>query len=472
MCGLFGYAWSRLDRRTIPFISAVAALMDERGDDSWGYYAYPFKEGVGTLYDQPVYAKNVGTFCQNVPARVVARGNTMLMAHSRNATVGAATKNNAHPFVIGDFVGMHNGAIYNWKELNTTYKRKYEVDSMQIFAQMSEGQSLKELHGYGAAIWIRLSEPKKIHFVKWNEASTFAVATVKLKSGEPLGVAWASTEFALAQSLSVAGFDDYKMLDIKDEVAYYVEPNEKGVPTVYNFNKGQYKHKFGYKGSSTSFWGGTSTPSRVEAWCTTCHVNDDLDYHKNGKAHVKLQTKVDVFSEPERLLRTKVALEILEAYKRPEVKVRGLWETEEGVWKYDLVYFENDRYCQLELVEKDEPVPDVGATDEVPPKQLAAPRTEPASCLLCSGPGPLLLETTKDGALWLCRTCHGDLKEVQGEQRSKIIRGLFNAIEDFKRHSSSTTSNKSSKPDGHTAECPCTLCITPDDSEEYKFTMH
>src|SRR5687768_3678888 len=116
MCGLFGWYLQRPDRRVIPLGAALTVLMDKRGDDSWGFYAYSWKHDK-TAMDAPVYKRGLGTFASGVNSRSL-RGHTMLLAHSRSASVGDVTEANAHPFKIDHIVGAHNGGIGNHLMLN------------------------------------------------------------------------------------------------------------------------------------------------------------------------------------------------------------------------------------------------------------------------------------------------------------------------------------------------------------------
>lgn len=54
-----------------------------------------------------------------------------IIGHNRAATTGKVNRENAHPFIIGDIVGVHNGSLRAYKELAGS--DEYEVDSQAIF---------------------------------------------------------------------------------------------------------------------------------------------------------------------------------------------------------------------------------------------------------------------------------------------------------------------------------------------------
>lgn len=54
-----------------------------------------------------------------------------IIGHNRAATVGKVNRDNAHPFIIGDIVGVHNGSLRIYKDLAGA--DTYDVDSQALF---------------------------------------------------------------------------------------------------------------------------------------------------------------------------------------------------------------------------------------------------------------------------------------------------------------------------------------------------
>lgn len=91
---------------------------------------------------------------------------TEVILHTRYATMGKHSANNAHPYKFGDFVGTHNGWLLNEDQLigssyeeyslerfiknHESFSEPFDVDSMTIFAHMDHTKdvtSMKDIEG-------------------------------------------------------------------------------------------------------------------------------------------------------------------------------------------------------------------------------------------------------------------------------------------------------------------------------------
>ena len=75
--------------------------------------------GVCTLVDGKFQRRRAEGKLKNLTARLDAEplGGTIGIAHTRWATHGAPTEDNAHPHIVGDVAVVHNGIIENFKPL-------------------------------------------------------------------------------------------------------------------------------------------------------------------------------------------------------------------------------------------------------------------------------------------------------------------------------------------------------------------
>lgn len=92
------------------------------------------------------------------------RNGQVLIGHNRKATEGAINNNNAHPFVHGNIVLVHNGGISNFRSLvDIRQREKHDitVDSHGVAYLLSKGNTkhvLKELRGAFALVWYNTVE--------------------------------------------------------------------------------------------------------------------------------------------------------------------------------------------------------------------------------------------------------------------------------------------------------------------------
>ena len=183
-------------------MAAILALGNEnRGHDSWG---------VVTLKEEkPKIIKAVGAITKGIRFSVEKDLSLQTLWHTRHATAGAVTKENAHPFEIGNIMGAHNGVISNFTWLNKTYPdRKFEVDSQHLIAHIDENKDLSELSGWGSVEYVDKREPNLVKLGR-GSGGELAVAGVGLTKKEQVGVVWSSDDRHLIQALTMAGFPYY-----------------------------------------------------------------------------------------------------------------------------------------------------------------------------------------------------------------------------------------------------------------------
>jgi glucosamine 6-phosphate synthetase-like amidotransferase/phosphosugar isomerase protein len=93
ICGLLGFCLrnAMLSREQKAVMTAILAIgNDHRGGDSWGYYNMAeVTKGLGDLADHALEMFK----------------NNFVMAHTRKATQGTVSVENAHPFEVGISLG-------------------------------------------------------------------------------------------------------------------------------------------------------------------------------------------------------------------------------------------------------------------------------------------------------------------------------------------------------------------------------
>jgi hypothetical protein len=189
MCGVFGAQFTA-DATDVQRALALAVLgyaNDERGDMSWGIFGsesptapWEIQKDKGSILYAPV---------------VWWSKFTTAAGHTRWATTGAVNKANAHPYLIGNTIGLHNGTISNHDELNWKYSRKFQVDSMHLVAHVDEDRDLTEIASYGTLVFAKVDEPGRIYLGSWNGGDLAVYRT-------PIGILWSSVASAVKQAVS------------------------------------------------------------------------------------------------------------------------------------------------------------------------------------------------------------------------------------------------------------------------------
>jgi len=261
MCGIFGY--TKYTNATPGIASILAVHMENRGKDSWGKAAF---NPSATL----VIDKDVGTITNNWQRALPKPNDLAAIYHTRAASTGKVTKENAHPFIFtansgAKIVGTHNGIVNNHASIDAKYNRDFDVDSMHIFANIAEGKPTEELNGWGALAW--LVHTAEHTFMCWCRFNTpdlhFAVL------GEEYGIYYASETDALKQAVAMfAPKADAKFCYIEPETLYFCDVRN----SPHKIEKA-WKMEFGYRyARPTHTWPQTYAPTtqRSVSKCAIC----------------------------------------------------------------------------------------------------------------------------------------------------------------------------------------------------------
>jgi len=213
MCGIVGYIGNK---QALPILIQGLRRLEYRGYDS---------AGVSILNDGKMKrVRSVGKI-ENLADKVknVDLEGTVGIAHTRWATHGGVTEENAHPHAgcTDDFMIMHNGIIENYRELKEKFLKGHTIKSQtdtEILAHLIEifykGNireavqcALKEVRGTYGLVVIHSAEPEKM---------------IAARLGSPLVIGVGDSEYfvasdtspMLAHTKNVIFLDDGEMAEI------------------------------------------------------------------------------------------------------------------------------------------------------------------------------------------------------------------------------------------------------------------
>jgi glucosamine--fructose-6-phosphate aminotransferase (isomerizing) len=257
MCGIFAYSGHRKNAAEI-VISGLKKL-EYRGYDSWGI-AYKVTDKNGKEGDKLEVLRSVGKIGDFDLGTSSFPQSTLAIGHSRWATHGGVTLENAHPHSDEkqEISVVHNGIIENYRELKTeliekghTFKSQTDteviVHLIEDYAKSDDfvlavKNALKRLQGRYAILAIKVGEQK----------------IVAARRGSPLIVGIGKSEYFIASDIpafleytrNIMYLDDDEMVVVNDAAHFYnTETDEEIYKRIVEIDwtpesaeKGDFKH--------------------------------------------------------------------------------------------------------------------------------------------------------------------------------------------------------------------------------------
>jgi len=205
MCGIFGFVSNR-DHSANEILEGLK-LLEYRGYDSWGVAV---KDGSQIFVD-----KNIGKIGT---AKLKPRQSNVGIGHTRWATHGGVTVENAHPHVDCQktIAVVHNGIIENYQELKIDLTKKghkfiSETDT-EVFAHLVEEFLKKD--DFATAVRQAFNAIQGLNAVV--VMSSLSSEIVAAKTGSPLIVGIGDKEFFISSDVSGISEHTSKALFLKD----------------------------------------------------------------------------------------------------------------------------------------------------------------------------------------------------------------------------------------------------------------
>jgi hypothetical protein len=196
MCGIAGF--NLTEKPSAEFVLSLGQAMISRGEDSYGFFS-----------PEAGIKKDIGPITKGIRAADMLAPSAFL--HTRHATTGKVTAENAHPFQIGDIVFAHNGIVWHNVDLNKQFNRECSVDSQHIAYHIIEGKPLTDLEGYGAIQFYQNGQ----WFIGACNFGDLECARIKGR-----GLVWASTQEAIKIAAFQAGYEIEHFFEVEQGKVY------------------------------------------------------------------------------------------------------------------------------------------------------------------------------------------------------------------------------------------------------------
>lgn len=236
----------------------------------------------------------------------------LFIGHVRKSTyANSTTKNKAHPFLIDDIIGVHNGSLTDYYNLKIDKYNDLKISTDYIDSELLIGalnvsdKILSEYIGAAALIWHKQTEPNKIYFYHDDKRPLFR------GNKGPDNLFLSSTE----ESLKIIGCDNIK--EVKEDIIYQATV-EDGIlahlckKVVHKPYKREYKANNHNRTTSAYYTEGRSTSLSLMKF-----FNPEL-FYKGYVSFARIDKSKDIFFNEVDIDAPKLDEAVIELVKIPD----------------------------------------------------------------------------------------------------------------------------------------------------------
>lgn len=284
MCGLVG-AVGNIDNKVERAFKTLLVVDSLRGEHSTGVAA------IGR-YSDPLIGKVVGNpfelFETAVYDKIMRRMNKVLIGHNRFATTGGISRNNAHPFELGDVIGAHNGTLQGQHNLEDG--SNFKVDSQALLNHISKHgvkNAIDKVGGAWALTWWNTAT-NTMNFLRNKERPLFLTETLDGKT-----LLWASEEWMLLVACNRAEISIHKPWILPEDIHFSLTvPHVNEVLSAMHQEEAKSSYVPFTQPQGTVFIGRVTPPKQVSGGTKIVNIDDAKkkiveDIYKGGLSDKK-----------------------------------------------------------------------------------------------------------------------------------------------------------------------------------------
>lgn len=222
-----------------------------RGPHSTGVFADNLKDKMTYYHKAPVGGPEfLSDYWGGMRKSIDEGGSRWIIGHNRWATIGNVNEENAHPFVEGNIIMVHNGTLSNHEEM----KHEVEVDSHALCKEISDKgweEAFNNAEGSWATVWTNFVDGS-LHIMRnYQRPLGYAKITIAAKDYVVFASEMVMVQWLTARHRTLPTVKDIKEFEANKLYSWKKEGDGDLVASVETYTR---KSKYVYETHYNSHW--------------------------------------------------------------------------------------------------------------------------------------------------------------------------------------------------------------------------